>query len=250
MQEQPSVEQPVRLQIPHEHIFLDVPWTLRDLLLALGLGLMTSIGLMLVLALGVAVHFGDKAPPYLLGTLSILPEFSLLLPVWWLGIGKYRLGWQSVGFRPFRMARGLGLGCLFLLVSFAANVLWSILLAQFHVEVQQDPVALFGPGGRGLALALFVGAVAAPIAEETFFRGFLFSGLHSRWGYRKAALLSALVFALFHFEPASIPPLFVLGVLFAALYAQTGSIWPAVILHGASNALALLAAYATMGSSL
>jgi len=170
-------------------------------------------------------------------------ELGLLVPVWLLGIRKYRLTWRSVGFRGFQQSRALGLGCLFLLVSFAFNAGWAVLLGLFSLRAQPDVLPVFGGGELGLLVALVVGGVAAPIAEEAFFRGFLFAGLRQHVGRWSALTLSAGLFALAHVLPTSWPPIFVLGVVFALLYDQTGSIWPAVIAHGAINTLGLLASY-------
>jgi hypothetical protein len=41
----------------------------------------------------------------------------------------------------------------------------------------------------------------------------------------------------------AIPPIFILGYIFAYLYRRSGSIWPAVVMHVATNALGLGAAY-------
>jgi hypothetical protein len=98
-------------------------------------------------------------------------------------------------------------------------------------------------GFRGFNLARGVGGVVAPVAEEAFFRGFLFAGLKKYWGRLAGALLSAALFTVAHILPTSFPPIFVLGVLFALLYDYTGSIWPAVALHGVINSLSFVAAY-------
>jgi hypothetical protein len=163
--------------------------------------------------------------------------------VWWFGIRKYRLPWSSAGLRPFAPARGLGLGCLALIFGFWFNLAWSLFLSLFGLRTQPDLLPLFGSGIGGLLLALFTGGLVAPLAEEVFFRGFVFAGLHRRVGLRWAVVLSAILFALVHILPTSWPPIFVLGVLFALLYEQTGSIWPAVALHAAINSISFLALY-------
>jgi membrane protease YdiL (CAAX protease family) len=92
-------------------------------------------------------------------------------------------------------------------------------------------------------MALLVGGVAAPVAEEVFFRGFLYKGLRHRWGVGWALVLSGLVFALVHIVPGVLPPIFVMGVVFAYVFERSGSIWPCIILHGAINSLAFGLAY-------
>jgi membrane protease YdiL (CAAX protease family) len=79
--------------------------------------------------------------------------------------------------------------------------------------------------------------------EELFFRGFLYAGLAQRYSWRKAAVISSALFALIHLQPLAIAPIFILGYIFAYLYRRSGSIWPAVVMHVATNALGLGAAY-------
>jgi len=225
---------------------LRTPWTKRDIFWAVVLGTLALLGLLMLMLLGLQLYqyaTGTQWSPRLPGILVLVAELGLLLPVWLLGVHKYRLPWASVGFKSFDLSRGLGLGCLFFLVAFAFNFAWSIILALLHLRAQPDILPLFGGGIAGLLLALLVGALVAPIAEEAFFRGYLFAGLCQHVGFRRAIVLSAMLFALVHILPTSWPPIFLLGVLFALLYEQTGSIWPAVIVHGAINAIAFLVLY-------
>ncbi|HUT16117.1 MAG TPA: type II CAAX endopeptidase family protein [Anaerolineae bacterium] len=229
------------------HNHSQVPWTKRDMLMA------TAIGSILVLGLAVAIGFalrfyheltGAEWVLRLLGIDVLVGELALLLPVWLFGVRKYGLPWGTVGFRPFDVRRAAGLGCLFLLVSFAFNFIWAMLmLVLTGLDVQPDVLPYFGGGAGDLPLALLTVSLAAPVAEEAFFRGYLFAGLREHTSLRGAILVSAALFALVHVLPISMPPLFVLGVLFALLYHQTGSIWPAVILHSSMNTLAVLASY-------
>jgi len=229
------------------HNHSQVPWTKRDMLMA------TAIGSILVLGLAVAIGFalrfyheltGAEWVLRLLGIDVLVGELALLLPVWLFGVRKYGLHWGTVGFRPFDVRRATGLGCLFLLVSFAFNFIWAMLmLVLTGLDVQPDVLPYFGGGAGDLPLALLTVSLAAPVAEEAFFRGYLFAGLREHTSLRGAILVSAALFALVHVLPISMPPLFVLGVLFALLYQQTGSIWPAVILHSSMNTLAVLASY-------
>jgi hypothetical protein len=223
-----------------------VPWTKRDLLWATGLGVAAVVTLLLFLAAGLFAYrlaTGSEPPQSALGFLTLIAELGLLVPVWVFGVHKYRLSWAHVGFRRFSLARGLALGCLFLLLSLGIGALWSIFLALFGEHVQPDLLPLFGQARGGLLLALLAGGLVAPLAEEAFFRGYLFPGLRKYLGLLPATLLSAAIFALAHILPTSWPPIFVLGVLFALLYEQTGSILPAVFMHSAINTLSFLSSY-------
>jgi membrane protease YdiL (CAAX protease family) len=97
----------------------------------------------------------------------------------------------------------------------------------------------------GFPLILLIGGtIVAPIIEEIFFRGFVFAGLRNKWGWQKAALASAGLFALFHILPTSFAPIFILGFIFAFLYQISGSIWPAILMHMLTNTVALVTVYA------
>ncbi|MDA1036196.1 MAG: CPBP family intramembrane metalloprotease, partial [Chloroflexi bacterium] len=89
---------------------------------------------------------------------------------------------------------------------------------------------------RWLAFAVVV--VMGPFAEETFFRGFLFAGLLSRFGTAGSVVISSTVFALAHVDVALFGPAFLSGSVFAVVYWRTGSIWPALLAHTAQNAIA------------
>ena len=101
------------------------------------------------------------------------------------------------------------------------------------------PDDLVLPGGYVIFTVLAL-AVITPIAEEVFFRGFLQKGMGNSWGAAPGIILSAVVFAALHFQPAVVVPVFVTGLLLGALYWQTGSLWPGILVHGAQNLVAIL----------
>lgn len=104
------------------------------------------------------------------------------------------------------------------------------------------------PHGIGLLLlALVVTSVAAPICEETFFRGMLFRLLRQRLPLWWAVLLSAVVFGLAHASPAvsaaSLPVFIYMGIVLALVYARTRCLTNSMLLHGLNNALVTIAAF-------
>jgi membrane protease YdiL (CAAX protease family) len=222
-----------------------VPWSTRDVMLATVMGFGLLAGLTIVLSAGLGAYLSARgrtlAPAS--GLVTLLVELALLIPVWWFGLRKYRLSWRDFGLRPFSAARGLGLGCAFVLVAFWFNMAWTLFLSLLGLRAQPDILPLFGGGVGGLLLALFTGGLIAPLAEELFFRGFVFAGLQQRLGLRRALVLNGVLFAVMHILPTSWPPIFVLGVLFALMYEQTGSIWPAVAVHGAINSISFVALF-------
>ncbi|MFZ0089120.1 MAG: CPBP family intramembrane glutamic endopeptidase [Solirubrobacteraceae bacterium] len=100
-----------------------------------------------------------------------------------------------------------------------------------------------------IAAAVFVCAIA-PMAEEFFFRGFIFNGLrnmHVRIGRVDAspwiaAVLTGILFGLAHTGSASsqyLVPLGFLGFVLCIVRWKTRSLYPCMALHSANNALAL-----------
>ncbi len=88
---------------------------------------------------------------------------------------------------------------------------------------------------------LWLGAlavIAAPIFEEFIFRGLIFGGLRRSLGVGTAALASAAIFAIVH-PPASVVPVFVLGVCTALVYARTRMLAASMIVHALYNAVVL-----------
>ena len=98
------------------------------------------------------------------------------------------------------------------------------------------PVELRGSDLRWLAFLLVV--VAGPVAEEVFFRGFLFAGLLKRSGAPTAIAASAAIFAAAHLDVGLLGPAFLAGCVFAFVYWRTGTLWAVIFAHTAQNALA------------
>ncbi|NOZ05732.1 MAG: CPBP family intramembrane metalloprotease [Chloroflexi bacterium] len=228
--------------------YRDVPWSKKELLIGGVLGLVLVVAPVLLLGVGIAViSVGgvSAVPVWLWGPVVALSELLLLVPPF-VVLRRHRVGRAWLGFRRHALSPALPLGCGFLGASFVINLLWALLLKHFQLDVQPNYMPLFGTGLTGLAWALFAGALVAPFAEETFFRGFLFAGFRKEVGLLWGTLLSAAFFALVHFTPTAIVPIFVLGVFFALLYEASGSIWPGIVLHSTINTLALTAGYLAM----
>ncbi|RME41243.1 MAG: CPBP family intramembrane metalloprotease [Caldilineae bacterium] len=213
-----------------------VPWTQRDV----GWGL-AAFGVWLAGFVGFAFWIRARAWQVDLGLLVSGGEALLVLPAWWLSVRKYGLGWSALGLRPFQAA-ALGMGCALMLGSFLFNFVYGLFLGLFHLQMQMDLTPVFAELSEPWLL-LVGGAVVAPVAEEIFFRGFVFGGLRPRYGWRKAAVVSAALFALLHLTPTAILPIFLLGLIFAYLYQMSGSLWPSILMHMLTNGIALGAAY-------
>jgi len=230
-----------------------VPWRLRDLGLAgawvLAVGILTIIALGIFFA--VAGDASDDAEIVAVLGASLALEVALLGAAAWFSVRRYSCGWQALGFR--RAVRGgwwvpvavvlaayLTLGVYFLIVELTG-------LGELVPESTLPEDFFDNPAIVPLVGVLAI--LAAPIAEETFFRGFLFPGLRVRWGTFWAALASGLLFAALHFSLGSIVPFTVIGMLLAWAYVFSGSLWTAIGAHFAFNAVSFGMLVATGGGS-
>ncbi|HUQ41854.1 MAG TPA: ABC transporter permease subunit/CPBP intramembrane protease [Candidatus Limnocylindrales bacterium] len=105
-------------------------------------------------------------------------------------------------------------------------------------EVEKGLRDLIAGEGVSVPLMVLLGAALPAIAEETLFRGAILQSLRPAFG-RGAIVLTALGFALMHFDPWRLAPTFLLGIVAGALVVRTGSIWTAMIFHFVNNALAI-----------
>jgi membrane protease YdiL (CAAX protease family) len=88
---------------------------------------------------------------------------------------------------------------------------------------------------------LFVVALVPAIAEELLFRGALQRFITFCFGNAHAAILSAaIIFSAFHGQVYGFLPRMVLGVLLGYIFAYSGSIWPAMLVHFMNNAISVL----------
>ena len=98
-----------------------------------------------------------------------------------------------------------------------------------------------------IALLFIVAVIVAPIVEETYFRGWIFTSLRQSWGRWPAVIISALLFGLAHYELTHLYALavFPLGLILAALRERTGSAGTSMLFHAANNLIAVLSAAAS-----
>jgi membrane protease YdiL (CAAX protease family) len=89
-------------------------------------------------------------------------------------------------------------------------------------------------------LILLPTAVLVPIGEELLFRGLFLRGFLLRYGATPALALTSLLFAVVHLNPWSLVGYFIVGWVLGWIVLRSGSVWPAVILHGSYNALAVI----------
>lgn len=144
------------------------------------------------------------------------------------------------GLRGTALAPAVGWSAL----AAVAFVLFSALYGALVRPEPQSTLEQLGvdEGTLALVLGAVLVIVLAPIAEEFFFRGFLYRALRSSLPIWAAAPIGGLVFGSVHVLTGiqAVPVLVVLGVLFCLVYERTGSLYPVIALHALNNMLAYM----------
>ena len=134
----------------------------------------------------------------------------------------------------------VGLG-LMVLANLVASILMNILSA-FGLP-RPTSIDTMDTTVLSLVLNLVSTAVLPALVEEMVFRGYILGALRPQ-GDGLAIVFSAVFFGLLHGNLLQIPFAFILGLIFGYLTVQTGSIWPAVLLHFLNNAFSVVLQYA------
>ena len=210
-------------------------------------------GLSIVLFAGFAALFSyvPQVSDALAGfhpTVSFLVQYLiqfavLFFPLWLFVVDKYNAGLSDFGFvkvRAWQLIRTVLL-CygFYLIVSFALSAFLQYTgLSLPGYQEQASYLPLFGYDIVGLTCAFIVVAILAPMLEELFFRGFILRTFTKTWPPWLASILTAVLFALIHFQLQTILPLFFLGLILNYAYQRTGSVWTSVAFHSLNNTIA------------
>ena len=167
---------------------------------------------------------------------TIAGQAAILTAVWWLTIRRYHLPWSALGWRPWRTEQARWAVPLGVLLSLTIAGVYAAIVTGLGVDLDRRTESFLDEPGTPVRVLLVVSAVfAAPLVEETFFRGFVFRGLRRRLTSRKAGAASAGLFALAHIDPLVFAPIFAIGLVLAWIYTQTGSLFVAMAVHAAYN---------------
>ncbi|MGH2867505.1 MAG: lysostaphin resistance A-like protein [Solirubrobacteraceae bacterium] len=156
---------------------------------------------------------------------------------------------RDFGFRRVGLARGLGAGVLAVIAYYGLTAIYASLFNLRGADKLPNDLGVTHSTAALIAVSVFV-CVIAPIAEEFFFRGFIFGALRRLplsvagrdLGPWIAAVLTGVLFGLAHLGSAGLQfliPLGFLGFVLCIMRWRTGSLYPCMALHSANNALAL-----------
>ena len=115
----------------------------------------------------------------------------------------------------------------------------SFYIYRFAPELFKSASAVVSDGSRGNAFYAVISVAILPaITEEFLYRGIVVTE-YERNGVALAVVLSALTFALIHFDLVKIPVYFFHGIILALVLYATRSLFASMIIHAANNILVM-----------
>src|SRR5579862_222456 len=224
------------------------PWTAPA---AIGVGF--GLGIVVSVIVDIAAQAGGSSIAHPTPAVSLIGDILfdaafVAAALYFAGL-RNRLRAADFGFRTVSWRAGVG-GVLTAGISY--YVLTALYASALHLHGNEKLPKELGVGKSTAALVgatIFV-CVLAPIAEEFFFRGFLFGALRRmrivvagrEIGTWVAALITAFLFGLAHTgsaAPRYLIPLGLLGFVLCLLRWRTRSLYPCMALHSINNSLAL-----------
>jgi len=163
----------------------------------------------------------------------------VLVALFFAHLGRRRVAAWQFGLRPTPLWRAVRLVALTLVGFLIFSVVWALALNTGKEKLLEQ----LGAGQNAALLVLSAGltCVVAPICEEFFFRGYIFTALRNWRGTWPAAVITGLLFGGVHAGSApavDLVPLAVLGFALCLLYRYTGSLYPCIAVHSLNNSIA------------
>jgi CAAX protease family protein len=234
---EPEPTQPAK----RENRLPPVPWTPKDTVWGLIGGLLLAI---IVPPLLVAPFDPElESDGALLAAQGMFDVLLLVVAVAMASGWKFRPLGRALGLLGLRRFQLTAIGIMVatLVAYYIAAGLFATLVLKPDQEDIGGDLGVGNPSVLIAVTAVVMIVMLAPVAEELFFRGFVFAGLRSRWPLWSSSLVSGLIFGLVHAPTGitTVVPLAALGFALCWLYDRTGSLWPCVIAHAINNGLAL-----------
>lgn len=90
-----------------------------------------------------------------------------------------------------------------------------------------------------ISILLFQIILFGPLAEELFFRGFLYNLIRQKYGFVVSALIVSSIFAMLHKTPQEVFPLFILSITLCYVYERIQNIASPILFHILHNTLSI-----------
>lgn len=224
-----------------------VNWSIKDMVIGTVLVLLLYFILGSVIVYPAASAYGENSAQSLLAQAATVMLWDAGMVAIVFRIVKRKGGsWPDLGLRVpsfGSLGRLLGIIAAAYLTSIIAVNLYEVLVDLLGASFLQPSQQISGDFySHTVALIVLGFAVVgtAPIAEEIFFRGFLFSGLDKRYGLIPALLVSGLLFSLAHADPGLIIPFTMVGIILALTYRYGETLFADISVHFLFNLVSFL----------
>ena len=212
---------------------------------ATGLMLLAFVGLIVSGVFAMLMNPGSVNRQWLMVDLLYYLPF-VLLPVALYCLRRRGL-FDALRLNPMPVFSTVTVALAALLSVYAASALdslWGMLLDALGLSEAEVSIDVATSGA--LTLAILHSAALPAVCEELLFRGVVFSALESR-GTRRAAVLSALFFALMHGNLYGLPAYFMVGLISAFLVFALDSLYAGIVYHTVYNAAILVIVHTAAG---
>lgn len=132
--------------------------------------------------------------------------------------------------------------------NYASSSLAIFLERAFGFTVESGQVD-YGTGTKSFVLMLLCVGLLPALLEEFAMRGVLLSALRKKFSDGTAIVISSVLFSLLHGNLQQIPFAFGVGMILGYATVYSGSLLPAMIIHGFNNCLSVVLTFATRDAS-
>lgn len=130
-----------------------------------------------------------------------------------------------------------------------ASVYFSTFLSQILGQPVENPLPEYGTGPMSLVINLVCIGLIPAIMEEFAFRGVILGTTRRFASDGFAIIVNATLFSMLHGNLHQIPFTFAFGLFLAYMTVYTGSVVPAMVVHGVNNSLSVIVSMVTDNAS-
>ena len=220
----------------------DIPWTIRQV--GLSIGLVVGIFAVVLVAIGgfVATWDVSNTVATVIALLaSAMLQAAMLGCVWYFAIRRSGGAWRELGFRRIRPLQAVIVGIIGVIAAYLAVAVYAAIVTGLGIEIlipNEFPEEL-GREPLSLMILAVTALAIAPFTEEVFFRGFAYQALRKRLSPVSAAVVSSGLFGIAHLGLGLVIPIALMGMILVAAFRRTGNLWSSIIIHAGFNAVSI-----------
>jgi membrane protease YdiL (CAAX protease family) len=171
-------------------------------------------------------------------SLALFLNCALELSVSFIVIKYLSSHWLDFSYRKYNMTSLISVYTAALPLVICAALLNNLILKKIGITPLSNPaISIFlHLKSKPLILLLFSQIVLfGPLAEELFFRGFVYKFMRTKFSFIAASAWTSFFFAMLHHTPQDMLPLFFISIALCYLYEKTQNILSPIIFHSIFN---------------